>query len=312
MKRKFLTAGVILLLLFLLFFPGEALAATKSGMKLWLNTLMPTLLPFIILTGVLVHTDGIKKIMSPAEPLFKHILGLSSYGGYVFLLGLLCGYPMGAKLASDLYTERKISRTEAHYLTTFSNNASPAFIISYLGHACLKDRILPHTLFLCFLISDLMCMLFFRFIVYKNRTIGIISDEKKETSQVLSSGTILDVSIMNGFEAIARLGGYILLFSILAACVSHFWPFSPHLKYIPLSYLEVTTGLSLISVCDLPFTVKCILSVTATAFGGICILAQTRSILNKDLHILPYFLSKCMNGILTGILFCLLILTKVI
>lgn len=220
MKRILLTAGTLLLLVFLLLHPQEGLAAAHTGMTLWLNSLIPALLPFIILTGVLIHTGSIEKILLPFRPLFEFLLGVSVYGGYVFLLGMLCGYPMGAKLASDMYESHKISRREAEYLTTFCNNASPSFIITYLGQICLLNKVPASRLFLCLFLSDFICMMIFRLLIYRNHLPGSVPhtdrhDEKKETSSAPLSGSALDVSIMNGFETITRLGGYILLFSIL-------------------------------------------------------------------------------------------------
>ena len=141
MKKKIILLSVILLLLFLLCYPAEALAAARNGLKLWLETLLPTLLPFMILTGILVHTDWITKILQPTAPFFKVVFGLSPGGAYVFLLGLLTGYPMGAKLTADLYYAGKISRQEAEYLLTFCNNPSPAFLITYVGHICLEGKL---------------------------------------------------------------------------------------------------------------------------------------------------------------------------
>lgn len=46
MKRILLTAGILLLLVFLLLHPQEGLAAARTGMTLWLNSLIPALLPF--------------------------------------------------------------------------------------------------------------------------------------------------------------------------------------------------------------------------------------------------------------------------
>ena len=71
MKKKIILLSVILLLLFLLCYPAEALAAARNGLKLWLETLLPTLLPFMILTGILVHTDWITKILQPTAPFFS-------------------------------------------------------------------------------------------------------------------------------------------------------------------------------------------------------------------------------------------------
>ena len=52
MKKILYTVVSLVLLVFLLFFPRESLASAQEGMQLWLNILLPTLLPFMILTGV--------------------------------------------------------------------------------------------------------------------------------------------------------------------------------------------------------------------------------------------------------------------
>lgn len=331
MRQKLSAAGILLLSLVLLFFllvhPQEGLTAARSGMGLWLNTLIPTLLPFIILSSILIHTGRIEKLLTPLASVFQFLLGVDVYGGYVFLLGMLCGYPMGAKLASDLYEAGKIHRKEALYLTTFCNHASPAFVITYLGQHCLKGTIPVYWLFVSLLAADFLCMLFFRFFIYHNQTIATTESyseqnlctewnhsaqkedtkEKKETSAAAPMGNILDVSIMNGFETITRLGGYILLFSILAGCIRHYWPFPPVYQYLLLGFTEITTGLNLIGASDLPINFCCVLSVTAAASGGLCILAQTRSVMNQTLSVLPYATSKCINAALAGtILYCIL------
>lgn len=312
MRQILLTAGTGLLLVFLLLHPGEGLASAKAGMTLWLNTLLPTLLPFMILTGILIHTKGIEKILSPLKPVFRFFLGTDVYGGYVFILGMVCGYPMAARLASDLYETGRISRTEALYLTTFCSSASPAFIITYLGHLCLNNRIPVPVLFFILFSGNMAAMVIFRFAVFRNHKIfpsNVTKKakpdtcyEKKETSEADSPGVILDVSIMNGFETITRLGGYILLFSILTGCIRYYRPFPALIQYILLGIMEITTGLSLLASADIPWTLRCVLSVTATGFGGLCILAQTRSILHKDLSLIPYLSAKGISGLLSGIL----------
>ena len=92
------------------------------------NILIPTLLPFMILTGILIRTDLISQILLPLEPFLSKIFGISPAGACALLFGLLCGYPMGAKVTSDLYTAQKISHREAQYLLTFTNHASPVSV----------------------------------------------------------------------------------------------------------------------------------------------------------------------------------------
>lgn len=244
MKRKIIIFFYICLLLFLLFHPKEALTGVKNGLGLWLNIMIPTLLPFLILTGALLKTGNIRKLLKPSAFFWKTFFGLSPAGAYVLILGLLCGYPMGAKLAHDLYIDQQISRREGEYLLTFSCNASPAFIISYLSGILLKNKISAVQMILTFLAADLFCMLFFRFVVYRGHTVDsvCVNKIKKETYQQDSIGVILDVSIMDGFETITRLGGYILLFSLILASISFYWPFHAQSCMLFTAPLELTTG----------------------------------------------------------------------
>ena len=138
MKKKIILLSVILLLLFLLCYPAEALAAARNGLKLWLETLLPTLLPFMILTGILVHTDWITKILQPTAPFSRSFLGfLREEPMYFFWTSHRL--PMG-QINRRLYYAGKSSRQEAEYLLTFCNNPSPAFLITYVGHICLREN----------------------------------------------------------------------------------------------------------------------------------------------------------------------------
>ena len=282
----------------------EALAASKEGMQLWLNVLLPVLLPFLILTGILIHTNMAGKLLQPVEVIWNKVLGVSAAGAYAVIVGALCGYPVGAKITSDLYENHQISESEAKYLLTFTNHASPVFVRTYLCHICLKDQIPARTVFGIFALSDLTIMLLFRFVVYRNKIQFLSADKKKKTPVSSSSGAFLDVSIMNGFETVTRLGGYILMFSILSACISHFWNMKNLIGYTLSGILELTTGLCRLQNANIHMQWKYLLTLFLTAFGGICITFQTRSLVTRKLSMLPYITAKLLNGI-TTVLFAL-------
>ena len=311
MKQRIITLFCICLLLFLLVHPEEALLSAKDGMSLWLNVMIPTLLPFLILTGILLKTGNIPQLLEPLAPFWKHFFGISPAGAYVLILGFLCGYPMGAKLAHDLYINHQISQREGEYLLTFSCNASPAFIFSYLSQNILEGKIPPHSLLLILLSADFVCMLFFRFLVYHGNTVRSVKPEyrKKETYQQDSTGVILDVSIMSGFETITRLGGYILIFSLLFTGFYHYWPFCSQNKILLTSPIELTTGLHQIAQSAFSWKIKYITSMTLTAFGGFCVMFQTKSVLEEKLSILPYIFAKCLNA---SLVFLFLVLSNII
>lgn len=127
---------------------------------------------------------------------------------------------------------------------------------------------------------------------------------------MISNGEIIDISIMNGFETITRLGGYILLFSILSAAIDFCLPCAQVLKLLLSGTCEVTTGLCRLASSGLPYETRFFLSMSTTAFGGLCILAQTKSVLKKNLSILPYLTAKLLNAAVTGLL--VLIISQIV
>ena len=62
-------------------------------------------------------------------PLFR----LPGCAGSALLLGLVGGYPIGARTAAELYTSGALTRQEAERLLTFCNNSNPVFLVSVLG-----------------------------------------------------------------------------------------------------------------------------------------------------------------------------------
>lgn len=305
MKKKLLFAGTCFLLLFLLANPEPALLAARNGLSLWLNTLLPTLLPFLILTGLLLHIQLPLKIPAPGIRLCRTLFGLSPWGMYAFLFGKLLGFPVGAKLSADLTYAGKISRQEGEYLLTFCSNPSPAFLLTYLGQACLKGRYYISDLLFPLLLADLCCMLFFRFFVYKGCTSAAPiylhphTITEKKTSQACSTGALLDVCIMNGFETITRLGGYILLFSVLSPCISQCPLIPDTIKEILLCIMELTTGLQRITSSGLPDRTIYLAAMALSSSGGLCVAAQTKSVLDGRLSFFPYASAKCLSTILT-------------
>ena len=152
--------------------------------------------------------------------------------GPVSYTHLLCGYPMGAKLAHDLYIDQQISRREGEYLLTFSCNASPAFIISYLSGILLKNKISAVQMILTFLAADLFCMLFFRFVVYRGHTVDLslihISKPTRSIRPVILSPS----------RTSSRFSGF--LYCISARCIAFScgffgtYTFSPVSGWIPV------------------------------------------------------------------------------
>ena len=150
MKKWLLAFLLLTTLLFLLLFPVPALAASRRGLNLWFGTLVPTLLPFLILSGFLIHTGLVHIPASLLAPVFGRLFGVSPLGSYACFIGFLCGFPMGAKVLADLTRNGRMAPEEASYLLGFINNVSPSFVITFLVTESLErpDLLLPTLLLL--------------------------------------------------------------------------------------------------------------------------------------------------------------------
>ena len=114
---------------------------------------------------------------------------------------------------------------------------------------------------------------------------------------------VLDESILHSFVILTKVGGYIILFSILAGIVQQMCPFAPEYKAGIVSALEITTGAVLLS-STIPGISGQVLLAAFCAFGGLSSVAQTASVISEtDLSTGKYVIAKIRQGIIAGILY---------
>lgn len=303
MKRITFLIFFLMVLGFLLLCPQTAFTYAKTGLMLWFYTLLPSLLPFLILSSLLLKTRYMDRFIHVSEALWQKIFSLSPQGAYALFLGIFCGYPMGAKITADLYREQRISKKEASYLLTFANHPGPAFLSAFLCVGIFQKPELVFPTYGIIYTSSFLCSLCTRHFFHSHTNLADNIPHKKEISMPHNFGEILDISIMNAFETITRLGGYIILFSILQGIFSQILPASSRIQYLLPCLIEVSTGLSALSASPWPFSILYPLALGFTAFGGLCVAAQTKSMLaHTDLSLKPYLLGKLCCSVCTFLL----------
>ena len=289
----------------ILCFPELSITGSKDGLLLWYDTVVPTLLPFIILSNTLVSVDAIGYFTYLFYPIYKIIPRLLDSFASLFVIGFFCGYPMGAKMIDDYVTHGKMSRSQGTFLLCICNNASPMFLTGYVGIAVLKRSIsIPILLF---------CIYFpvFTFLV-----IGailrpsLILTPKYQMAPYVEKPFSDEMDVMaDSFSVILKIGGYIMLFSILARFLLTLPVADYPLKAFLLGISEVTTGVRYLSLLPLPLIKKTALIGAAVSFGGLSSVAQTKSVLSRSkLSIVPYiivklFLSCCTFFLIQGYYF---------
>ena len=124
-------SGVLALLL--LTCGNTAAQGVRDGISLCLASVIPALFPFFVAAQLLTALGAAEVLGRAAGPLFRRLFGIDGAGAAAFLLGLLGGYPVGAKAAGSLVRQGLLSPEDGARLLTFCNNAGPAFILGIVG-----------------------------------------------------------------------------------------------------------------------------------------------------------------------------------
>lgn len=291
----------VLCLLLLLSRPALAFSGARDGLVLWGTVVLPTLLPFMICSGVIVALDGVEILIKPFAPLFRNLLKLSKNGCFVLVSGLLCGYPMGAKTDSEFLDSGRISLKQARYLMAISNHPSPMFVLGYV-----MDRIglIPSVACPVWIMAAALYLPIFPVAWIARKVYGYQGEDDSRHSKEKEEYApfSFDAHMMGCFETMVKIGGYIMLFSILAMYLTAV-PFeNPLLRCALLGTVEITTGIQSIAQGVPGFTAVLMITM-ATAFGGLSGVFQTKSVLkNAGLSIRHYCLWKLVHSICSCIL----------
>lgn len=301
MKKNITYIIIISFLLIILFFPKECSNGVTLGLKLFINSLMPAILPFIILSNIIIKMNFSEQLGKLFYPITHPLFHCSYNGSYAIVMGFLCGYPVGSKIICDLIGENKLSKEEGTYLFRFINHASPAFIQGYIAISlfqCEKYRLFA--LILAFL-PEIITGLIFR----TNKPFRNINNHKNAIEYPFSK--ILDDSIFNGLVTVAKIGGYLILFSVLACIISEttFLPYP--IKILLISMTEITSGTYYISLLHVNEALKLLLCVEICILGGLSTFFQVNSVtLHSHLKMKDYVIYKVISALISVIIFTLI------
>ena len=240
------------------------------GLKTWAFAMVPSLFPFMVLSGLLTGLGLAERFVSFLSPLICRTYRCSKACCYVIFMGFFCGFPMGARSACELYDRGQLSEEEVRWLLAFCNNIGPAYfggiVLPLLG---LKHA-LPYwigTYGIPYVYGILLRAFFFR------RKLNTLPSPAYG-SEKPRFGETLTESIESAIHAILMLGAYVVLFSLMNLV--------PHLLFSgpqPIfgALFEISTGIQALGGKHMGY---CLLALT---FGGLSCLAQTHATLPKEL-----------------------------
>jgi sporulation integral membrane protein YlbJ len=303
------TVLALYLIFLMLSYPALALEYASTGLHLWFHKMVPTLLPFMILSGIMIRMNLTESFVRLLHPFLHFLYGTSRNGSYTIVMGFLCGFPMGARIIGELYENHKLTREESSNLLYFCNNIGPIYFLSYVVPALAIDRpLIPFLLmygipvFYGFLLLRIAPLLRHtgRAFLPASSSASVCPAGQKEKVSLLAA---IDSSVLSGLLGIAKLGGYMIFFNLLNILFVPFHHVRPELLNIYRCLLEITSGIDY-SGRSLYFAVLILLP-----FGGFSCIAQTYSMIRQtDLSVRSYIFHKTMQTALTALCYLFLYL----
>ncbi len=238
-----------------------ALQAGAQGVALCLQTLIPSLFPFFLISNLLTASlPGIK------IPPIERLLRIPSGGGSLFLIGLLGGYPVGAQSIAQARNKELLSAQDARRLLAFCNNAGPAFLFG-IGARLFGD--------------SRLCWLLWAVHIVSAVTVGCMTPGTPEIQPktIPNTGLTLPQALRKSVETMALVCGWVLIFRVLLGFLKRWflWLLPLEAEIFLCGLFELANG-----CCRLPELANIGLRFTLCAvflgFGGLCVALQTRSV----------------------------------
>lgn len=249
-RRNILPAIFCIFTICLVIFSRHNLVATKEGLLLWANNVVPSLLPFFIATELLSYTNVVTKLGKLLNPIMRPLFHIPGIGSYAFLMGIISGYPTGAKIVVNLRQDGLCTKEEAERMLAFTNNSGPLFILGTVGISLFGNSMIGFLLLFTHILACLSVGLLFRFWKYRpssySSNFNKQNSQKKEQVNFSNLGDILGKSIFSSIKTVVMIGGFVVLFSVILsilksshviAIVTHF--LSPFLRVFGIQEIRI-------------------------------------------------------------------------
>ena len=309
--------------------PQASLQASKNGLAMWWEVVFPSLLPFFILSELLISFGIVRFVGVLLEPFMRPIFRVPGVGGFVLAMGMASGFPSGAKLTTRLRQEGQLTRIEAERLVSFTNSSNPLFIFGAVAVGFFHHAALGIVLACAHYLGNLAVGVTMR--GYKARHDAHLRRRKvilfpplKEAFSALHKarlaekrplGQILSDAVTSSIQTLFMIGGFIILFSVFSQILDVVYVtdllsigigymlqtthLPPELDIALISGLfEITLGSQLTGSQEVTLLAKTIIVSFILGFSGFSVQAQVAGILAAtDIRFKPFFFARLLHGI---------------
>jgi len=338
----FISLFVIVLMIV---FPDHALSASLRGLKIWWEVLFPALFSFFVISELMIGFGVVHFFGKILDPLMRPIFRIPGIGGFVVTLGFISGYPVGARLTSQLYEQRLLNRYEGERLVAFTTSSDPIFLIGAVSIGFFGQEELALVLAASHYIGALIVGILMRFHALKQDrdfynakayTKSLMTNYKRSVlyqalramhdARLLDGRTFSQIfhqAIFSALRLMIVVGGLVVFFSVVLQLLSdahilsmliislkelfQWLEISPAFaEAIIPGIFEVTLGAQQASLAPLSLEHQAAIAVAMLSWGGLSVHAQVASLLSQTtLRYFPFFVARVLHSIISVLLLLL-------
>jgi len=328
-------AALISLLTFsLVIYPQAGVQAATAGLKIFWEVVLPSLLPFFVLSELLLGMGVVHFIGVLLEPLMRPLFNVPGVGAFALSMGLAAGYPMDAVITGKFRRSKMCSRVEGERLLAFTNTADPLFIFGAVAVGMFGRPDLGIFLATAHYLSSFTVGLIFRF--YGNdkppratpdttvkpnasifrRALRALIKARRDDGR--SFGRLMGDAVKESMNTLLMIGGFIMLFAVLVKMLETFGflaLITPLIGFILQmagvapelagavfnGLLEIDLGTMAASRAVAPLAQQAIVAGWIIAWSGLCVHGQVASVIHDtDIRMGPYMIARMLHGLLAA------------
>lgn len=303
--KYILSCVSLLAALMILMYPAEVGGAVGAAVSSCLEVMIPSLFGFTVLS-VYLQSSGLYRVaLKPLTVPLSRLMRLDEELCAVFVLGNIGGYPVGARLISELVRQGRLSRDDGGRMLCFCYGSGPSFVISIVGQRVFGSAAAGAVIFVACFLSSL--------------TIGCIisrcgrrmnlkpADERYD----LSSGCFVS-AVMSAAKVMYTVCAMIVAFSVVTAAAD----ITGLSELAKGAFEQIGAGASSRSILPSLLEISGIKGIFPSggfavplcgallAFGGVCVILQISAVTAGAVPLRGFLLSRLPAAALTALLSC--------
>lgn len=317
MRKKITWILILGMMGLFLWQPHTVQQGARAGLVLWATVIVPTLFPFMLLTGMAQQMNLPAVLGGRLYPLLGRVLPMPAAGCFPWLAGLMSGPPVAAKMLGEACERGEMSRQEGQRLLILCNNVSPMFLLEYMAGYCL-DMSHPVILLVTGYIAAYLCCWGKYFLQGRNKerhTARAVGADRLLRGETLQTGAVmgrLDRCIQDSVQVLIKVGAYMVIFSVFASLLQKL-PVCEDARALLAGTCEITIGGNAVRTWERGVPVRQIWTAFLCGFGGMSSAMQSIAVLGRSgLSGGEYLRDKLCQGIAAaGLLFLTQIVLRI-